>query len=292
VDFKAHHKVQINSRIKSVLSECTGASFKDRANAASKEYRKRTKLVEDHQKRLIEEALARAKAKPTNSPFRDKSLTPASMEERYRVNSELRKEKERAFAQEAAETKQRLDTRKPIFDLSEVEAAFKECKRRQVAHRKELREDEERQWEHIRHLQQKVIDRPLLVENYHRPEHMRSLPELRLVPNHSKETVMETQILNGVEHKDFLESAWGKEVESIRERQNSRTPLSKIAYPPKVFPPKVSGPRALMPIEVQMHAVTHQAWFQKSDWAEKVREIRQRMDDRPKLHEISYPPKH
>lgn len=32
-------------------------------------------------------------------------------------------------------------------------------------------------------------------------------------------------------------------------------------------------------------------WYKRSGWASQVAEIRQRQDDRPKLHEIAYPPK-
>lgn len=34
--------------------------------------------------------------------------------------------------------------------------------------------EERLQWEHIQELKERVVERPLLVEEYHRPEHTRS----------------------------------------------------------------------------------------------------------------------
>merc|ERR1712150_208495 len=147
-------------------------------------------------------------------------------------------------------------------------------------------------WKHIQDLEAKVIDRPLLIEDYHRPEHQRSVPNLRLIPNHSKETPLQAKIAKAVSQKWFTDSAWGSEVSKLRERMDVRPRLHEIKYPPKVFAAKPVPPRVLMPVEIKMHAAVSKSWYQKSQWAEYVRDLKQRMDDRPKLHEISYPPKH
>mmetsp|Transcript_75273 Transcript_75273/g.164223 ORF Transcript_75273/g.164223 Transcript_75273/m.164223 type:complete len:536 (+) Transcript_75273:184-1791(+) len=289
--FQLQNSAQIHARIKTVVKSCSGPSFNERIKAASRAYKKENKRLEDYQHSLLEDALARAKTRPCASAPRQAALVPASIEERYKVNTEKRKQKEAEFAKAAAQNKGRLNSREPIFRVSEVQAVFAAQEKQKTEHRKFLREQEEAQWEHIRSLQAKVISRPLLVENYQGPEHVRSLPELRLIPNHTKETPLQAKVHSAIERKDFLESAWGKEVEAIRERQNNRQKLHEIPYPPKVHPKKVLGPRELMPVEVKMEAVINTPWYQKSEWAERVREIKQRMDDRPKLHEISYPPK-
>lgn len=281
----------MNARIRGAISEATGPSFDERCRAASREYAKRTKLVEDAQKRIIDEALARAKLRPCASSARTSDKKPASMEERYKINSEARKEREREFGKAMRESQRKMDAREPLFRVSEVEAAFEMQRQRQAQHKKDLRDDEARMWEHIQGLQAKVVERPMLIEDYHRPVHQRSVPNMRLIPNHTKETPLEASIVKAVSQKWFKESAWGSEVATLREKMDNRPKLHEIKYPPKVFAKKPLGPRALMPIEVQMHAAVSQSWFQKSQWAEHVRDLKQKMDDRPKLHEISYPPK-
>ncbi|CAE8592663.1 unnamed protein product [Polarella glacialis] len=133
-------------------------------------------------------------------------------------------------------------------------------------------------------LQERASLRPLLVEDYARPEHVRTAPNARLIPNYTQPTPLEAKIARAMSQPEFHDSQWGKEVKAIRERQDSRTPLSEIQYPPKVYPRPVFK-KVVSPIDERMHAVTSQAWFQKSDWAGHVRELKVRMDDRLPLSE-------
>jgi len=272
-----------------VIRERTGPSFEERINASAAAYRKKAKAVENLQKQAIEEAVQRAKARPCESPIRSKDMMPPSVEERYAIRQKERVERERIFAKEAIERKHRMDNREPLFKVSEVKAAFEMQKRRQAENRRRLREEEQSRGKHLEGLQEKVVHRPLLVESYDRPEHHRSAPDLRLIPNHTKETPLEAKVGKCVEQQWFLDSAWGKEVQAIRSRQDSRARLHEIPYPPKVFKAKTLGERELYPLEITMAKTVSQSWFQKSEWADKVREIKQKMDERPKLHELQYP---
>merc|ERR1719478_1300027 len=64
--------------------------------------------------------------------------------------------------------------------------------------------------------------------------------------------------------------------------------IKKIRYLPIV---ENVRPRQLGPLEKLVADAVAQPWFKNSDWAKTTQDMREKMNNREKLHEISYPPK-
>lgn len=290
-NWKEKFQAKMHKRIQHTIKTRSGPSFEERSAERAAKFRKEAKTTEDEQTKIIEEAIARAKAKPCESPLRSKELTPPSIEVFGKQHAQTRRENEARYAEEYAQRKSKLDTREPLFRISEVEAAVEMQRQRRIKHKKELREDEEQRWAHLNSMQERVVHRPLLVEAFERPVHSKSATEVRLIPNHTKPLAIEDNIKKCVSATWFKESAWGKEVSGLKERMDARQRLHEIPYPPKVFPEKPPPPKMRTPLDKRLEDVINQRWFKTSQWASEVAAIRQRQDDRPKLHELSYPPK-
>lgn len=288
-NWRAKFQGKLQHHIKQTIKERSGPSFEERIAIRSAKFRKEAKETEVQQLKVIEDAVAKAWTHPCESPFREKELEPRSIESWYKEHAETRLEMETRYAELAAESQARRDAREPLFKVSEVEAVFEMQRQRQLANQKRLRDDEAKNWAELQNMQHEVIDRPLLVENYERTVHTKKEIEPRLIPNHTKRPQMEQNILKAVSCPDFKDSAWGKELDSLRSRLDVRPKLHEIAYPPKVFKEKPCRPRTETDLDKRVRTCISQPWFSQTQWSTQVQEIAQRMNDRPKLHEITYP---
>lgn len=214
-----------------------------------------------------------------------------SIEEWGKHHARNRRETENWYKECSEESKRKLDAREPLFKVAEVEAVFEMQRQRQKDRKRQLQKEEREQWEHLADLSNRVLERPMLVEKFERPVHSKSETPSRLVPNHTKPPVMQQIITKSVSQPWFLDSAWGKEVAALKGRMDQRVPLSQIAYPPYKKPEKPPPTKIISPLDQRLLDVRAQPWFQKSAWADQVKEIQQRQDERPRLHEISYPKK-
>jgi len=278
-------KGHLNGRIRETLKEHTGPSFEERSRMAAKEFRMRAQAMEREQQKVLDEALERAKLRPCSSAVRPKEMIPPTPEERALHHAQVIKKNNARYAKEKADREKRIKSREPLYKVSEVKAAFEEQERRQRERKKQLREEERLQWEHIQELKERVVERPLLVEEYHRPEHTRTVENPRLVPEHSKPTLLEAQLHKALSAPDLADYRL-----AIKQRQDVRPKLHEIQYPPKKF---VYKPRekVMSDMDKRLEELVQADWYKRSGWASQVAEIRQRQDDRPKLHEIAYPPK-
>jgi len=290
-NWKAKFQAKMTKRIQQTIKERSGPSFEERVQVRASKFRKEAKATRDTQLKVIEAAITRAKARPTESPFRTKEETPPSIEEWAKKHKQTRADNEAMYAEEYAQRKYRMDTREPLFRVSEVQAAFEMQNKRQLENKRKLRKMEQDRWNMLQSMQQRVVHRPLLVEHFERPVHAKSEPELRLIPNHTKPMNKDISIKKCVSQPWFLESAWGKEVATFKERMDNRPKLHEIAYPPKEIKEKPPPAKFVTPLDKRLEEVMKQPWFGRTQWASEVQNIKQRQDDRPKLHEISYPPK-
>lgn len=290
-NWKVKFQAKMTKRIQQTIHERSGPSFEERVQARSLKFRKETKTIEDSQKRVIEAAVERAKARPSESPFRPKDMYPPTIEDWGREHQRIRAENESGYAQKQLESKKRMDAREPLFRVSEVQAAFEMQQQRQKDHQRKLRKDEQECWAMLNSMQERVVDRPLLVESYERPIHSKSETELRSIPNHTKTPQSEEIVKKCVSQPWFLESAWGKEVSALKERMNNRQKLHEISYPPKVIPEKPPPQKILTDLDKRLHQCINQGWYKKSQWASEVKDIQQRQHDRVPLSQIKYPPK-
>lgn len=293
-DWKHQFKAKMQGKIGKMIKEGTGPSFDERLMAAAARKRKDALETEKQQKQIIADAVARARERPSWCPHRTAEETPESIESRAKKGVLLVRERDKEAAQKLEELKHRMKTREPLFKVSEVNAGYEEMRQRQEARKRQLAKEEKEQWAHLREIQEKVFERPLLLEDGGQkdPKARERKPiEERLVPNHSRPTTMDLRIQNAFKSKGYLESQWAGEVKAIREKTANRVPLSDIPYPPKKYPPPPPRPKDTNDTDKRMAKVVSSPWFLKCDWAQQVKEIRQRQHDRPKLHEITYPPK-
>jgi len=158
-------KARLTDRIQKKLKETTGPSFEERVAASAKVFQIKTKATEDQQAKLIAAAIARAKEHPCESSVRLKKDTPPAIEDHAREHADTRRQNEQRFAREAAERKHRMDTREPLFKLEDVKSAFDMQEQRMKENKRRMQKEEDTRWEHLRELQERVIHRPLLMED-------------------------------------------------------------------------------------------------------------------------------
>lgn len=288
VDHDKDYSNRLRGKISTVLKGSTGPSFEERAAAGASRMKKKANAIEIRQAQMLEEAVARAKARPIESPTRPKHHEPESVESRVaRGKVELRK-REREYAEDKADLLYRMKTREPLFRVSEVQAAAEEQNQRQAEYKQAMKDDEERRWEMIRGLKEKVMERPMLVDDYRKPVH--ATPD-QVKREMGEETELDRKIQRGMAAKSFSESSWAQTVGDIKQRADNRVPLHKIPYPPKKFPEYKPRPNIKSSMDEALERLIKEPQFQKSDWAKSVEGIRERQDNRPKLHEIVYPSK-
>eukprot|EP00928_Gymnodinium_smaydae_P003303 TRINITY_DN11187_c0_g1_i2.p1 TRINITY_DN11187_c0_g1~~TRINITY_DN11187_c0_g1_i2.p1 ORF type:complete len:156 (+),score=32.42 TRINITY_DN11187_c0_g1_i2:135-602(+) len=127
-------------------------------------------------------------------------------------------------------------------------------RRRQAERRQQLMDEERERWEHLRAVEESASKRPLLVEDGGAP--YRRPPGVSLVapPGASYAT------------------------------EPSATEASEI--------PRARSAGALrFDCDKRIAEAVSQRWFEESDWGRTVKAIKERADNRKKLHEIEYPMK-
>jgi len=286
-----HVKQLMNDRINKVLKERTGPSFEQRVKERAAKLQKETKAIEDVQAQKIEQALARAKARPCESPFRSKDMVPMSVEEWGKEHARRRRENESKFAAEDAARQHRMRTREPLFRVSEVEAAFEEMEKRKKEHMRKLSQEEKERWEMLNSMQHRVVDRPLLVENYERPVHVKTETEQRLIPSHMKDLPMERIIKKCVSEPWFKNCQHAQDVAQMNKKREPGRRLHEISYPPKVYKDPPPPRRMVTELDQRLETCVNQRWFKNSEWAAAVEGIRERQNNRVKLCDQTYPPK-
>jgi len=147
--------------------------------------------------------------------------------------------------------KDKMDKREPLFRLADVNSAFAMQRERMLERKREMQRDESERWEHLRVVEESASSRPLLIED----------PHYR-APKKAKSPT---------------KSASSPDVSGID---------ASITTNPAIF-----GGREEYEKDIKIRDAINTPWFQNSDWAKTVREIKDRADNRQKLHEISYPNK-
>lgn len=223
-------KKAIRHKVRGIVTSRSGASFEERSALSAAKFRAQAAVISRRQKDLIEEAVRRGRAQPNSSVLRDRTMEPESVGDRVaRGVKDVRRQTQEYWG-ELAGLRQKMATREPLYKLEEVAAAELMLKERQVQRKRELREDEEQRWKMIRGIQEKVIDRPLAMEEFRRKEH--SAGPAYAVPEEPFGIDKKIQI--AIAKRSFQESSWRQEVQSIHERADNRPKLHEIKYPPKV----------------------------------------------------------
>jgi hypothetical protein len=283
-------KSRIRTQVRGIVTARTGPSFEERVNAAAKVFREKAAETQKEQEKAIAAAVNKGRSKPPEAPVRSRKDAPESIESRAERGLKEVTKATRAHWAEVAKLKDKMANREPLFRLEAVAAAVKELKERQEARRLELEEDERQRWEFIGSLKERVLERPLVLESFER-EPLKPVDLRRMATPAPVPVGIEKKIQNATSKSSFKDSDWAKQVEVIRARQDSRPKLHEIKYTPVHLKPPPPRPRELGPIEKQIVASVNKPWFKNGDWNTAVQGMKDRQNERTKLHEMTYPKK-
>lgn len=145
----------------------------------------------------------------------------------------------------------KMEKREPLFRLSDVQNAFQMQKERMMERKRQMQKDEHERWEHLRSVEQAASSRPLLIEDANYKPPKKN-------------------------HTSSAPSLGGDAAKGIDK-----------AHSPKV----AFGGREEYEKDIKIREAVGTKWFQNSEWAQTVREIKERANNRKKLHEEAYPNK-
>jgi len=233
--FKDGLRLELRSRLGATIKKSAGPSFDERLEKAVKERTTKGKAMEAEQRKVLNAAIEKGRERPNSAPIRPRNCDQKEM---LRIRTELMKEQEEAYNAQLDRLRDKMDTREPIFNLDEVNAAFDKMRDRQAQRRRQLTKEEHVRWEHLRSMEVNAAKRPLLIENptykhpIARPE---SAPCLGGRPRHAfgrEEYECDKRIREAVSSKWFSKTDWAKgRLREIKEKTDSRVPLNECTYP-------------------------------------------------------------
>lgn len=224
----------LRERIRKVVAQKAGPSFEERAAASAARRRQEAKKEESEQKEKLKEIVLRAKSRPSESPTRTRTDAPEPIESRVKLRLRAGRETARAYAQQVADIQHRMATREPLFRVEAVQSATQELRHQQELRRKQLREEEREQWRHLKGLKESVLQRPLLLEQEKNRDwvEQRSAEALqRGIITETAQGPLDLKIQRAL--VSFQSSDWGKQVESLKEKLESRPKLHEIHLTPR-----------------------------------------------------------
>jgi len=281
-------KAEIRARVTQIVRSRTGPSFEERIEKSARRMRKQTDEIEIEQRRAIHAAVERGRLHPCSSPSRVRE--PESAESRAKRGIKEVNHKTKEYWQQVEDLKRKMAEREPLYKLEEVAAAVEELKERQVARKRELTELEQQRWSMISALQEKVLERPLVMDEYERKP--MSQAELQKIATPAPQPMgIDRKVKRAIESKQYQESPWAAKVEEIKARQTSRPKLHELKYGKYVRPEIPQREPVLGPLERSLRDTIEKPWFKNSDWAATVQDLQEKQINREKLHEITYPPR-
>jgi len=353
-------KAMIRNKVKGTVQERSGPSFESRIAAASAKKGKEANATRKKMEDQIAQSVEKGRARQGSSIFRGKEEEPEPPEVRTERGRKRLAQEHKQYWKEHAERVERMANREPLYRLEEVAAGVQMLKEKQAAHKRQLTRDEMERWEELKAMQEKVADRPMVMENI---ETHLTVQDLRRMASPVKDFGIDVKVKKAIKDPKHTESAWMKTVAEINERANNRVQLHEIEYkrggvtpgnhvecrdtvfscdfkeekdnrrfrvfsvgivkelytdgngapgctvdfdgkgkPVKISPaymkklryippPEPVRPRELGPLEKLIADAITSPLFKNSEWAKTTGAMRERMDNREKLHEISYPPK-
>jgi len=222
-----------------------------------KGFKARAKVVEDEAKKNLSDAIEKGNSRATSCPHRDPKDAP-NQEGMLRERMKQMKKCESDYKCTLDKLRDKMEKREPLFRLSEVNAAFAMQREKAAQKKREMAQDESERWAHMRSLEEKASTRPLLIEDYHYKAE-------KAKPVRSKSA---TDVKAGTEGAP-APRATGMTNEELN-----------------IFEGGDDDPKMR-----KIQEAIGQKWFQNSDWAQTVRDIKERADNRQKLHEVKYPNK-
>lgn len=252
--FKENLKADLHSRVTKTVRVRAGPSWDERMDKAVKAFGAKSRASEAEMKKNLVEAVERGRSRPTSCPIRSASETPNQFAMLQQRKAEM-KEKEAQYREHLDSLRDKMEKREPLFRLSNVSSAFEEQRQRMLERKRQMAQDEHERWEHLKSLEVTAASRPMLIEDpTYKPQKKAGLSQSS--PN--------------------LQEGGG----------TAAADGHKTGLNPAVF-----GGREEYAKDVKIREAVNSRWYQQTDWAKKVAEIRDRADNRQKLHEIQYPNK-
>jgi len=217
-----------------------------------KGFKAKAAIVETESKKVLTDAVEKGRSRETSCPFRDSKDAP-DPKAMLEGRKKAMKELELEYKDKLDALKDKMEKREPLFRLSEVNAAFAMQKDRAVQKKKDMTQDESERWALMRTLEESAQSRPLLIEDPHFRAEKKNKP--------AKEVLRDGDPASGL-------SASGHQVGQ-----------------------RIFGGRPEYEKDIKIRDAIGTTWFQNTDWAKTVREIKERADNRQQLHEIKYPNK-
>jgi len=242
----------LHSRVGSTVRTRAGPSWDERLEVSVKAFQAKARVVENEAKKTLQDSIEKGRSRATSCPIRSDADTPnqqAMLQQRKKKMKDLELE----YKGQLEHLRDKMEKREPLFRLSEVNAAFAMQKDRMQERKRQMNADEHERWEHLRSMEEKAAGRPLLIEDssYRAPKKtpaasasMGALDSASPIDKsvtinpHAvfggrEEYEKDVRIREAVSQKWFTQSDWGKQVQGIKDKVNSRQKLHEIKYPNK-----------------------------------------------------------
>lgn len=248
--FKEGLRQDLLKRVESTVRTRAGPSWDERMEKAVKGFQAKARASENEMKKNLTEAVERGRSRETSCPIRAASETPNQFAMLQQRKKAMR-EQELEYREQLDALRDKMEKREPLFRLSEVNSAFAMQRQRMEERKREMMRDEHERWEHLKSMEGKAASRPLLIEG--------------IVHRAPKKTPAASQSAPNL--PDAVGAA------------DTGTPSRQAIF----------GGREEYEKDIKIREAVSTKWFQQTEWAQTVREIRERANNRLKLHEIEYP---
>jgi len=246
--FKEGLKVELHSRVGATVKLRAGPSWDERMEKAVKGFQAKTRVSEGESKKTLSDAIEKGRSRATSAPIRSADQTPNSTA-MLAARKKKMHDQETEYREQLDALRDKMEKREPLFRLAEVRDAFAMQRNRMEERKRQMVLDEHERWESLRLIEESAASRPLLIEDAHFKAPKKAPPA------------------GSASAPDLKQDSTA-----------SRMPLN----------PAVFGGREEYAKDKKIREAVNAKWYQQTSWAKEVAAIRDRADNRKKLHEEMY----
>jgi len=274
--FKDHLRDKMLKRVEVVVKKRAGPSWEERMEKSMKGFAAKARVLEGEQKKALTESIERGRSRPTSAPTRLLSLSP-NQQAMLRQRQKEMAQGESDYKVQMENLKDKMQKREPLYRLSEVNAAFAMQRQRMIQKKAEMAQDEHERWEHLRTMEERASERPLLIEEsglrapkkVAPPSRPDTAPAGKQEFDDSAEKSGATEFFGKEEYEcdTRIRSAWANEVASgsswamevarIKDKVNNRLKLHEETYPNRGDSRALARSRLMHSSAPQVHRVVH-----------------------------------
>lgn len=249
--FKDGLKAELHKRVTKQVTVRAGPSFDERMDKAVKGFQVKSRASEAEMKKNLSEAIERGRSRKTSAPFRSSSETP-NQQAMLKERQKKMHELETEYRAQVEALRDKMEKREPLFRLSDVSAAFNMQRDRGLERKRQLVQEEHERWESLKEIENAAASRPLLIE------------DSRFKP--PKKVPVASQSTPALGGEAAATAEGGKPKNGFFGREEYEK-------------------------DIRIANAIQQKWFTQTEWAKEVAAIRERANNRKKLHEEEYPNK-